>query len=152
MLLFIVKLCLIIIFICISISDIEENKIPNQLVAAVFVIALFFMGLEPQITLGERVKGMLCVSLPMAALLFCVPGSFGGGDIKLMWAAGFALGFKMTIIATIVAIFLCGIYCCFLVFVKKKSLKEQFALGPFLCMGLTISLFFGEVLFQLLFQ
>lgn len=81
-----------------------------------------------------------------AALAFVVPGGFGGGDIKLMFGAGFFLGAKLTVVAAFIGILLGGGFGALLLAQKKANRKSQFAFGPFLCIGIAIAMFFGETI------
>ena len=74
------------------------------------------------------------------------PGGFGGGDIKLMFGAGFFLGAKLTVVAAFIGILLGGGFGALLLAQKKANRKSQFAFGPFLCIGIAIAMFFGETI------
>lgn len=79
-------------------------------------------------------------------LALIVPGGFGGGDIKLMFGAGFFLGAKLTVVAAFIGILLGGGFGALLLAQKKANRKSQFAFGPFLCIGIAIAMFFGETI------
>lgn len=115
-----------------------------------FVLALSVMSffVFPDITLGQRLTGMLCVSVPMLLLTVLIPGAFGGGDIKLMFACGAFLGWKLTVVSTVLGILFGGAYGVYLLAAKKKDKKGHFAFGPFLCAGMTIGWFCGMWLFD----
>jgi len=85
-----------------------------------------------------------CVSVPLLLLTLLIPGAFGGGDIKLMAACGFFLGWKLNLIALAIGIFTGGIWGIWLLATKKKERKEHFAFGPFLCVGVVCAWFLGE--------
>ncbi len=51
-----------------------------------------------EVTIVERLIGMVCISLPLFLIVLIIPEGFGGGDIKLMFAAGFFLGWKQTVV------------------------------------------------------
>ena len=72
------------------------------------------------------------------------PGGFGGGDIKLMFGAGFFLGAKLTVVAAFIGILLGGGFGALLLAAKKADRKTRFAFGPFLCIGIAAAMFFGE--------
>ena len=73
-----------------------------------------------------------------------VPGSFGGGDIKFVAAVGAAIGVKLVVMGSAAAILLAGIYCIRLLAEKRNGQKTAFAFGPFLCMGMTAAMVFGD--------
>ncbi len=126
--------------------DADTMEIPNGLVLAVAVTALasWLLGGEP--AWQERLIGAVCVSVPMLLLTLAIPGAFGGGDIKLMGAAGLFLGWKLCLTATFLAIVGGGLYGIFLLAARKKGKKEHFAFGPFLCAGMAAALFWGNSL------
>lgn len=91
-----------------------------------------------------EVLGGVIVSLPMLLLALVVPGGFGGGDIKLMFGAGFFLGARLTVVAAFLGILLGGGFGALLLAAKKADRKTRFAFGPFLCIGIAAAMFFGE--------
>lgn len=70
-------------------------------------------------------------------------GAFGAGDVKLSMISGFLLGWKRNLVALAVAVLLAGVPCIFLISKGKEWKKRRIAFGPFLCVGIVISLIFG---------
>ncbi len=136
----------------VALADAETQRIPNRLSAAAAACALPAVWLMPEITLPERAIGAVCISVPMALLCLAVPGGFGGGDIKLMAAAGLFLGWKLTLLAAFLAILAGGGYGAWLLLTKKSGPRDHFAFGPFLCGGMAAALFFGGPMLQWYFQ
>lgn len=83
------KSILIFIFVVISISDWRTHKIPDRWNAGILLVAVLLALVDSSVSWQERILGMFAVSVPMACLLFFVPGSFGGGDIKFVAAVLF---------------------------------------------------------------
>lgn len=102
--------------------------------------------LFPEQTLTERFAGILVVALPMLVLAIFIKGAFGGGDIKLMAASGFLLGWRAMIPAIFLGIFTGGIYCIWMLAKKKMSRKDHFAFGPFLAVGLAVAFPYGNAI------
>lgn len=130
----------------ISFIDWDTMEIPNGFHLFLIlpcITSLIFLNDMPWY---ERIIGFFVVSLPMFLLTFLVDGSFGGGDIKLMAVCGFILGWKITLISTFVGFILGGLYASFLLIAKKSNRKTKFAFGPFLCIGITSGLFYGNEL------
>jgi len=75
-------------------------------------------------------------------------GAFGGGDIKLMAAAGLFLGWQNTLLAMFLGILGGGLYGIWLLAAKKADKKDHFAFGPFLCAGIVIAMLLGEPILQ----
>ena len=134
------------VLLTVALIDADTQEIPNGLVIALGVLAVAAILAFPGVSILDRVLGAFCVSLPMALLNFAIPTSFGGGDCKLMAAAGLLLGWKMTLVATFFAILTGGAYGVYLLATRKKGGKEHFAFGPFLTFGIALALFAGEAI------
>lgn len=128
-------------------SDFRRRRIPDTVSAAVALAGIAAAQAAPEIGMAERIAGMLAVSAPVFLAAMIKPGAFGGGDIKLLAAGGLFLGVRRSWTAFVIAMAAAGVYSVFLV-IKGKSRKEKFALGPFLCMGMAISLFSGKFLWN----
>lgn len=126
-------------------SDFRYRRIPDTVSAAVALTGIAAVWAMPETGIGERIAGMLALSVPFFLITMIKPGVFGGGDIKLLAAGGLFLGMRLSWTAFAAAMTAAGMYSGFLV-LKGKSRKEKFALGPFLCMGMAISLFFDKFL------
>ena len=122
----------------------RTHKIPDRWNAGILLVAVLLALVDPSVSWQERILGMFAVSVPMACLLFFVPGSFGGGDIKFVAAVGAAIGVKLVVMGSAAAILLAGIYCIRLLAEKRNGQKTAFAFGPFLCMGMTAAMVFGD--------
>ncbi len=139
---------LILILIAIAVIDARTMEIP-----LVLNIAIFILGIASIWTIGEpsiisRLIGMIIISLPMLITVFFIPGGFGGGDIKLMAAVGFFIGWKLNLVAFFLALIAGGACGIILLLTKKADKKDHFAFGPFLCSGIIISIFAGDKLVE----
>lgn len=130
----------------ISFIDIDTLEIPNGLVFVVLICGILSIFLFPKISLLERGIGVICISVPLLLITIVIPGAFGGGDIKLMAALGVFLGWKWSVAAFAFAVLTGGTYGIFLLLSKKKSRKEHFAFGPFLCVGAMIAILYGNTI------
>ncbi len=128
----------------ITIIDIATMEIPNTFVIIAFVLGIISILTMPGTSLPSRILGMFVVSVPLLLITLLVPGAFGGGDIKLMAACGLFLGTKLTLLSFAFAVLTGGLYGIWLLVMKKKSGKEHFAFGPFLCLGMAAALFIGD--------
>ena len=79
----------------------------------------------------------------MLVIALVIPGGFGGGDIKLMFALGLLLGWKEALLAAFLGILSGGAWCGVLL-AKGQGRKAQFPFGPFLCLGGGVSLLFSK--------
>ncbi|MDD4851151.1 MAG: A24 family peptidase [Gemmiger sp.] len=129
----------------IALVDAETQYIPDLLVVATALCGVAALLLPwGGLPLAERLLGAVCASVPMWLLCRVVPGSFGGGDVRLMAAAGLFLGCKTTLLAVFLAIVAGGGYGIWLMATHRKTGQEHFAFAPFLCGGMALALFFGE--------
>lgn len=145
------------LLICIAFIDWDtmDMYVPMLLMIAALAIPSYFVLIE-DITLAERLIGMVCVSVP-----FFLIGEVSGayikkktgekvrgielGDTILMACAGLYLGWKAIVPATFIGIFLAVI---FGIIIKKVTGSSKFAFGPYLCAGLLLGAMFGEEIME----
>ena len=128
----------------VTFMDIDTLEIYDRFPALLLVCGAAAQFVFPGPGIASRLLGCVIVSLPMLLLALVVPGGFGGGDIKLMFGAGFFLGARLTVVAAFVGILLGGGFGALLLAAKKADRKTRFAFGPFLCIGIAAAMFFGE--------
>lgn len=104
--------------------------------------------LFPEHTLTDRLIGAAIISAPMLLLSLLIPGAFGGGDIKLMAASGWLLGFRAMIPAIFIGILTGGMYCIWMLARGKMTRKDRFAFGPFLAIGLAAACICGDQMLE----
>jgi len=92
----------------------------------------------------EYVIGFFTVSLFFLLIVWITKGrGMGGGDVKLMAAAGLLLGWKCIILAMMIGCVLGSvIHIGKMIFIKKK--EHVLAFGPYLCAGIYLTILFGE--------
>ncbi len=87
--------------------------------------------------------GMVSVSAFLFLLFIVTAGrGIGGGDIKLMFAAGLLIGWKNIILALIIGCVVGSIIHLILMKVSKKG--RMLAFGPYLSAGIFLAILFGE--------
>ena len=134
------------VFTIITLIDYDTMEIPPVLNIAVLILGIISIWTVGGVSILDRIIGMFCISLPLLLIVLIIPEGFGGGDIKLMFAAGFFLGWKMTVMGFFIGLVAGGIYGVILMARRKKGKKDHFAFGPFLCAGMAISIFVGTQL------
>ena len=127
----------------ITFIDIDVMEIPPVLNIALLVLGIISIWTMGGVSIASRIIGMFCISLPLFLIVLVIPDGFGGGDIKMMFAAGFLLGWKATVAAFLIGLVLGGVYGIVLLIGRKKGKKDHFAFGPFLSIGIAISMFCG---------
>lgn len=128
----------------IAVVDAETQEIPDGFQLALTACAVVSIPLFPQIGLVERLIGIVAVSVPLLLITLLIPGAFGGGDIKMMAAAGLLLGWKYVLLAFFFALLAGGAWGFRLLAAHKKTGKDHFAFGPFLSFGVALTIFAGE--------
>lgn len=132
--------------------DAATQQIPDRLSAALALLGallVLWQGAHAGSWAGLAWRhgiGAVCVSVPMLLLCLAVPGAFGGGDIKLMAAAGLLLGWRNTLVAFFLAVLGGGVYGAALLLTRRARRGDHFAFGPFLCAGIGAALFLGDAL------
>jgi leader peptidase (prepilin peptidase)/N-methyltransferase len=134
------------VLLVITLIDADTMEIPDGLNFALLICGVLAIFVAPELPLISRVIGLFCVSVPLFVIALIVPGAFGGGDVKLMAAAGFLLGWQGALVAIVVGVLIGGGWGIYLMASGRKGAKGHFAFGPALCAGITTALFFGTPL------
>jgi leader peptidase (prepilin peptidase)/N-methyltransferase len=82
------------------------------------------------------------------AIAILSKGGMGGGDIKMMAMVGALMGWKSVILTTFLGSLTGAIVGIFLMIFKGKGRKTRIPFGPFLALGVLITLFFGQEIFH----
>jgi leader peptidase (prepilin peptidase)/N-methyltransferase len=136
------------LIVTIAFVDLDTMEIPPELNYIILGLGIIAIWIVPEITIVERIIGALCVSGFMLILTLIIRGAFGFGDIKMMFAAGFLLGWKMTLAGFLIGVFVGAAAGIIVIASKKKSGKEHLPFGPSLCVGMIISVFVGMNIFN----
>ena len=105
-------------------ADINAGIVPDIVVIAIAVLGIVnFLVLEP-FTVASFIShliGAVCISVPMLLISLIVRGAFGGGDIKLMAAAGLYLGWQLTLAGAFIGMFVSGFYGIYLLVFNSEN-------------------------------
>ncbi len=130
--------------IVISVIDFRTMEIPNG--ANLFILILGgIVTVLDRVHWAEHVIGMVAVSgFLLIIYLVTVGRGIGGGDVKLMAAAGLFLGWKSVIAAFVIGCILGSVI--HVVRMKVTHAEHVLALGPYLSAGIWISALWGPYL------
>lgn len=120
----------------IAICDQETGLIPDRWNLLLLVCGMIDCISSSSPLIGDRMAGFFCVSFFLLIITWASQGGIGGGDVKLMAAAGFLCGVKAILQAAVIGFFLAGLYGAGLLLSKKAGRNDHFPLGPFLCFGI----------------
>ncbi|MEG2708548.1 MAG: prepilin peptidase [Vagococcus sp.] len=126
----------------ITISDIEEHKIPNAVLLPFFIIGLFERLLISPASnwFFNPLLGVIVGFGVMFLLAYFSKGGMGGGDIKLLAVIGVFVGPIGALITLFLAAFMGLFYAIFSGAAMKKGTKIPF--GPFLAIGAWLVYFY----------
>lgn len=127
-----------------SVIDWRTQEIPLGFILFVLTLGLvrLFTDLE---NWSQYVIGLFAVSVFLLLIDLVTKGrGIGHGDIKLMAATGLLLGWKLIIIAFIMACIIGTVV--HLIRMAVKKVGRKLAFGPYLSMGICIAMIWGEQL------
>jgi leader peptidase (prepilin peptidase) / N-methyltransferase len=132
------------LLVIIIVSDIAYMLIPDKVLiffTPLLIVERIFIPLDPWWDpLAGAVFGF--------GLLFLIAviskGGMGGGDIKLFFVIGLALGFKLTLLTFMLACFLGAFYGVFSIIMGKHNKKQPIPFGPFIAIGAILAYFYGN--------
>ena len=135
-----------------SAADSESGKVPDLIIISIALLGILnFFIVESYSSEGliSRLIGFVIVSVPMLILALLIKGAFGGGDIKLMAAAGLYLGWKYVLAGFVAGLFVAGIYSTVMLLFKKIKPHSKIRIVPFLSIGLGGAVLYGDLLIWL---
>lgn len=136
------------LLIIIAFIDMQHKIIPNGLVILLFILGVLhavYQSVYFGVAWYYWIIGLFAAAVPLLLLMLIYPQGMGGGDIKLMAAAGVFLGPKILLALFAGAIY-AGVFAIFFLAFRKGTLKSEIPFGPFLSLGILTTVIFGETL------
>lgn len=135
------------VLIIISLIDLKYQIIPDGLVIAILIFGAAH-GIYQTLVFGVPwytwVIGFFAASVPLLVLGLIYPDGMGGGDIKLMAAAGLYIGWKLILLSLFLGALYGGIVSIYVIAAKKGSRKTAIPFGPMLSLGIMTCVLFGD--------
>ena len=150
-----VNMALVSLLIVISAIDLKTMEIPNGLIIAGFIVGAIqlivtvFTGIFGDWTsymIGLFAGGLPLLLIALIAGFLLKKEAMGGGDVKLMAFCGFIIGWKLVIPAYLIGIIAGAVISVALMAVGRKKRGDEIPFGPFLSLGVVLSVFFGDAL------
>lgn len=137
--------------IVIAVADAKYQIIPDSMIVAGAAGALVYLLTgSPLPSLGVHVLTGLGTGAFFYLLWLVTKGrGMGFGDVKLAFVIGFLLGVPMTIFALYAAFLTGASVGVILILGGQKTVKSKIAFGPFLVLGVVMSVLFQSYFFQL---
>ena len=127
-----------------SLIDLKTLEIPMGFNIFIFILGIAFT-IYDIARLPAHLAGLFAVSVPLLLIQLVSRGrAIGGGDIKLMAAAGLLLGWKGIILAFVLACILGSLI--HLIRMKFFGQGRRFAFGPYLSAGIFLSWLYSDAL------
>lgn len=150
-----VYMALIAVLIAVAFIDWRTMTIPDGLIIALLVVGA--VQLAVTVFTGifgswlDYAIGFFAGGLPLLLLALLIAyvfkkEAFGGGDIKLMAAAGLVVGWRLVITSYVLGIILGGIAGAVMLASGRKKRGDEMPFGPYLSVGIAASVFFGDAL------
>jgi len=138
-------------------TDIVDGLLPNSIVlpaiAAVAVFKLGFLLFSDSVSVSslamDLTASFLVASTFLAIVYFSGEKALGGGDVKLVFLIGLALGWLNFLLALFLGFLTGGFVAVMLIITGKKRFGQTVALGPFLTFGALLALFWGHEILDL---
>ncbi len=127
-----------------SVIDFRTYEIPLGINVFILILGVVHLGLD-YLNWRHYVIGLLAVSIFLAILYYASGGrAIGGGDVKLMGAAGLLLGWKLIILAFFLGCIIGSVI--HIARMKISKAEHVLAMGPYLSAGIFISALWGNKL------
>ncbi len=125
-----------------SVIDWRTYEIPFGINVFLFVLGIAMAVLDRG-NLVEHLIGMVCVS-GVLEILYLVSGggAIGGGDIKLMFACGLILGWKLILLAFVLGCIIGSVV--HMIRMVRKKAGRMLAMGPYLSAGILLAALWGN--------
>ncbi len=138
------------ISITVAVVDIKTYTISGGL-----LIILGVMSLYPLLLNGrplDNLYGLLLMSIFFLVIMFILPGSFGGGDIKYAAVLGAITGLEQSIVVLEAALISGALFGVIYAAAKGQGFRIKIPFAPFLTLGLCVSLFYGNEILLLYYR
>lgn len=141
-----------------TVIDLEHKLLPNKVVYPAFVIGWVGLAVDAALSgdigrLGDAGAGALIFGGFFFVIAYIAPAGMGGGDVKLAFVLGTFLGYAggvgVVLLGMFMSFLLGGVVGIVLILALGKGRKTAVPFGPFLALGTTAAIFFGDRLLDL---
>ena len=125
-----------------SVIDFHTKEIPFGFNVFIFILGMVNLILDRQ-NWTNYLLGFLSVSAVLFALFYLSKGrAIGGGDVKLMAACGFLIGWKLIILAFVLGCIIGSII--HMIRMRFFGAERELAMGPYLSIGILFAILWGN--------
>jgi len=141
-------LALIAVLIAITAIDLDCQLIPDVISLPGIVLGFLLSAMAGQPRWLDSLIGILVGGGLFFVIIVASRGGMGGGDMKLGAMLGAFLGWKLVLVAALLAVLSGGLVAVILLALRSKGRKDAVPFGPFLALGGAVSLFWGVPLLE----
>lgn len=140
----------LLLLIPVSVIDLKHYIIPDSFTIPMIIIGVAYSflpsGITPELSVLGVIGGggILLLIGHLGKVLFRKDDAMGGGDIKLMAAAGAFFGLKAAFMGIVFGAFLGSVAGITMMLTKRLSSDHHIPFGPYLAAGIWTALFAGE--------
>lgn len=134
--------------VAIAAIDLEHQIIPDRITLPGIAVGLLTSLVNPLLTWRDSLLGIALGAGFVFVVIVASRGGMGGGDLKLCAMIGAFLGWKLTLLAIMLAVVLGGIVAVTLLIAGRKRRRDAIPFGPFLASGAVVSLLWGDELLR----
>ena len=116
-------------------EDFKFNVISDKNIFGSCVTGILIMIIKGKISVENIICGFITITLFFVISVIFIPGSFGGGDVKLFMCSSLFLG--MNVWKVFVITFFCAFPFAFFNIVKGKK-EKHIPVGPYISFGIFI--------------
>ena len=144
------------ILIVAAVIDLEHKIIPDVLVVAGTAVGVIFniysifykvsfydVWYSPLLGM-MLVPSLLYVLSKIGGMIYKTDYAIGLGDVRLFVPIGMIIGYKNSLIALVIAIFLGGMYGIYLIIKDRKNSKMEIPFAPFISVGSILAMYLGH--------
>ncbi|MHB1454472.1 MAG: prepilin peptidase [Saccharofermentanales bacterium] len=137
------------LMIMVAFIDIDHMIIPDRFVLIGLALGIGSLFMPWAISwkdalIGAVIGGGSLLIADVAGRVFFKKDGMGFGDVKLMAMAGIFLGIRRTSVAFLLAVWIAAIVGIILLRIRNKNTDHYMPFGPFLALGCTLSILFGN--------
>lgn len=131
--------------IVIFVYDLKNMIIPDEMLFPAIVLAIIYTLFQNAYQMTLAFEGVLVAAGFLGILYLLGRGKWMGlGDVKLAVLLGLLTPYPVIIVSLFLAFILGSIVGLIMIAYKKKSFNSEVPFGPFLIIGLYITIFFGD--------
>lgn len=129
--------------------DLEHKIIPNKLVILLLIWGICWQLVSPERIWLDAVGGAFLGGGFLLLAAVVSRGGMGGGDIKLMFAAGLYMGTALTGLALFLSFIGGALVGLTLIIFGIKTRKDYIPFGPFLTLGIFVTVLWGSCIMEM---